>query len=321
MKDTLGVVDIGGQDKGLVAGRDIPKGARIFCEGPLFSAPRPGLTPSNAVASPGALREELLARIKTLSKGKLRQFFSLPNYYKGQDPLVGIFLSNFINQGSDTGVYALMSQVRHSCLPNAAPTWNPEQAYMTLHAFRPIRAGEVITMMYNSRRSMALTSSDRRKEPPMLAEGYGLITATSDVRKQSLKDDYGIECDCLICSLPPCELQLSDDRRLKMQQRYSTFFLDYSDTTEDGRMCLAACRNLYNLLVEEYGGPDMVDAYVFKVYQDASRICNAHGDEARASAFAGRAYRARLTLHGDDHPQAQRWKHLAECPESADEYL
>ncbi|KUJ17999.1 uncharacterized protein LY89DRAFT_696453 [Mollisia scopiformis] len=55
-------------------------------------------------------------------------------------------------------------------------------------------------------------------------------------------------------------------------------------------------------------------ALVARLYYDAFQISIAHGDQARASIFADRAYQARVICEGEDSPETLRVKSLALKP-------
>jgi hypothetical protein len=297
---TFGMLDIAGKGKGLVACLDIPKGARIFSEKPFLTAP--------CNMDPSLLEEVLIRRFNDLPEDSKLQFLSLHENPHFQNLFLGKYAANNLpcDEGIG-GIYAILSRINHSCLPNAHYSWNPEKGHKALHAVRPIRAGEEITAMY----SAGLASAKSR---------LGMTAASSVLRKSHLKETLGFECDCAICSLPPSRLQLSDDRRVQMRCQLSTKITDYTLTSEDAEICLAACYNLFKLLEEEFGGHDLADYHVFPVYHDAFWVCIAHADEARASAFAERCYQAQLICKGEDNPETQRMKHFAECPASSSMY-
>ncbi|PTB34877.1 hypothetical protein M441DRAFT_74731 [Trichoderma asperellum CBS 433.97] len=55
-------------------------------------------------------------------------------------------------------------------------------------------------------------------------------------------------------------------------------------------------------------------AMIARLYYDAFHIIIAHGDQARASMFAERAYKARVICEGEDSPETLRVKSLAVKP-------
>ena len=58
----------------------------------------------------------------------------------------------------------------------------------------------------------------------------------------------------------------------------------------------------------------IVDARLSRAYYDAFQTVVAHGDQARAKAFAERAYAAKLCCEGEDSDLVLHMKELAEDP-------
>ena len=75
---------------------------------------------------------------------------------------------------------------------------------------------------------------------------------------------------------------------------------------------LAGCHSLLQVLEEEsYGG---ASALIIRIYYDAFQISVTYGDQARASVFAQRGHKLRVTYKGGDSPETQRVKNLVENP-------
>ncbi|KAF9763893.1 hypothetical protein IL306_002965, partial [Fusarium sp. DS 682] len=134
------VRDIPPKGRGLVAKSDISIGTRIICEQPILLAQK---------MSPDLLEAILAAKLKDLSKAQQRQFLSLRNNHPGKHPFGGIFRTNALPCGSGAstgGIYPTICLINHSCSPNAHNNWNDNAKHETIHAVRPIRAGEEITI-------------------------------------------------------------------------------------------------------------------------------------------------------------------------------
>ena len=270
-----------GKGKGLVAHIDIAIGTRILCEKPLFTTPN---------ISPTSLMESKTAeKLKSLSKTQQRQFLSLHNNFPGKHPFSGIVKTNALPCGPNAvigGIYPTICLINHSCLPNAHNNWNSDTKCETIHAVRHINAGEEITISYDK-------------------------GGSSNSRRIYLRDAFGFDCNCSLCSLSLPELQTSDARRLHIQ------YLDDAIGDSNRMMnkpddCLADCHSLLQVLEEEYhGGAGSLTA---RLYYDAFQIGIAHADQARASVFAGRAYKSRVICEGEDSPETQKVKKLMENP-------
>ncbi|KAI9653330.1 MAG: hypothetical protein M1829_001315 [Trizodia sp. TS-e1964] len=271
------------QDKGrgLVASANIEKGTRILSEKPLLI--------NSSMSSVTSMEDDIAAKLKALSKTEQRLFLSLHNNFPGKHPFSGITKTNALPCGPDSpvgGVYPTICLINHSCLPNAHNSWNSDAKRETIHAIRPIKAGEEITISYD--------------------EGD-----PSGPRRAHLKNTFGSDCNCSVCILPSAELEASDNRRRQIQ------LLDEA-IGDPGRVMmrpedsLADCHSLLQILQEEYkSGPSALSA---RLYYDAFQICIIHCDQARASAFAERGHGARVACEGEDSPETLRIKSMMENP-------
>jgi len=77
---------------------------------------------------------------------------------------------------------------------------------------------------------------------------------------------------------------------------------------------IADCQEILALLKEHNQGA--ADANIVRLYYDAFQISIAHGDPARASVFADRAYKIRITCEGEDSPETRRLKKFSDNPAS-----
>jgi hypothetical protein len=272
--------DIPGKGKGLAAIFNILKGTRILCEKPLFTA-------QSTLCSEV---ESMLARkLRTLPKDAQRQFLSLSNASPGKHPFTNIFKTNALpcGVGSPVGaVYPTICRINHSCVPNCHNSWDDDAGHETIYAIRPIRAGEELTIPYHD-------------------------SGLSAERRAKLKSNFNFDCDCRGCTLPPSELSESDARQRKIRELDDAIgnpMKVMNKPTES----LSNCRLLLRTLETEYDGH--VEPHNARLYYDAFQICIAHGDQARASAFAEKAYKARVTCEGEESPEMQRAKALSRKP-------
>ncbi|KAF2843479.1 hypothetical protein M501DRAFT_1021784 [Patellaria atrata CBS 101060] len=70
--------------------------------------------------------------------------------------------------------------------------------------------------------------------------------------------------------------------------------------------CLAYCYTLLKNLQAEF--EDSTHVLITRLYYDASQIAITHGDQARASIFAKRAYETRVVCEGKDSPETGEMK-------------
>ena len=273
------IYTVPGRGKGLIARFNIAKGTRVLCEHPLLTTLQ--LSPISLLES------NIAAKLKSLSKTQQRQFLSLHNNFPGKHPFSGIVKTNALPCGPDSttgGIYPTICFINHSCISNAHNNWNPASKCETIHTVRHITAGEEITISYD-------------KGGP------------SASRRTGLRDAFGFDCDCSLCSLPLPELQLSDNRRVHIQ-RLDNAIGDPGRVLGRPYDCLADCRSLLQLLEEEYNG----GVLIARLYYDAFQISITHGDQARASVFARKAHELRVMCEGQDSPETRRMKKLMENP-------
>lgn len=269
-----------GRGKGLVAKVDIPKGTRIICEKPLFTVTN--------TSSP-TMHHFVAEKLKLLPKEKQREFLSLHNNFPGQYAFAGIVKTNALPCGPDAtvgGIYVTICLINHSCIPNAHNSWNEAAQHETIHAARDILVGEEILISYED----------------------GL---PSQARHRKLRDSFGFQCYCELCSQPPHAIQASDKRRADIE-RLDEMIGNPFTMMNSPQKSLAACHDLLRVLDKEYGG--VVISLLARLYYDAFQISVAHGDQARASVFAERAYTARVECEGEDSPETQKMKGLMQDP-------
>jgi hypothetical protein len=230
-----------------------------------------------------------VVKLKLLPKEQQREFLRLHNNFPGQYPFSGIVKTNALPCGPDSaigGLYPTICLVNHSCLPNAHNNWNSDSQNETIHALRFIRSGEEITISYNKEGSFKS-------------------------RRSRLKECFGFECTCVVCSLPETERRKSDARRLAIETLDNAIgdpmrvLMMPSDS-------LADCHKLLRLLEEEY--ECSAEALKARLYYDAFQICITHSDEARASGFTEKAYKSRILCEGEDSPLTKKMKNFKEKP-------
>lgn len=156
----------------------------------------------------------------------------------------------------------------------------------TIHALRDIKAGEEIAISYANLQASA-------------------------TRRAHLKNTFGFDCKCSLCSLPAPELQKSDARRDRMEQLDEAIG-DPSRVMNVPIKTLADCRELLRTGEEEYDGA--ASPLDVRLYYDVFQISITHSDQARASVFAKRAFEARIICEGEDSPETQNMKGLMKKP-------
>jgi hypothetical protein len=272
---------IPGKGQGLIAVQDISKGTRILSEKPLFRIPRFGLEQQ-------AIEKAIASKLNLLSQDDQRTFLSLHNNTPSASYLLaGIAKTNALPLGtnaSEGGLFPEASRINHACLPNCQHTWNDNIGEETIHAVRRICKGEEITISYAD-------------------------IGTFESRRRGLKTSFGFDCTCELCSLPETARAVSDVRQSEIM-RLDDLIGDGSRLFSHPDRCLKDVHTLLTLLEAE----NITDARVPRAYYDAFQIAIAHGDQARASVFAQRAYEGRLCCEGDDSPLTAHAKSLVARP-------
>ncbi|KAK6351200.1 hypothetical protein TWF718_004370 [Orbilia javanica] len=276
------IQNIPNKGRGLVAAVDIEPGTQIIAEKPLFTLSGPSIE---------ALEGPISKILQTLPYKKQDQYRALHNNHKSNNipPLAGIFKTNALPCGCDShigGIYLTICLLNHSCLPNAHHSWNAKSESETIYAVLPIKAGEEITISY--------TSENQSKN-----------------RQKKLKESFGFDCKCSLCTSPPRKIKQSDRRRTEIAALDKSIASD-GTIFSDPLACLKDCRRLIKLLNEEYGG--CAPTLEGRAYYDAFQVCIAHGDKARASIMARRGYILRRLCEGDGSESTEELWRLIEEP-------
>lgn len=140
------VASIGGKGLGLVAARHIRRGERIIAETPLALVTQHGDSISLSIIAHivGSLMPNANAAFWELSQ----------NEHKfGQEKTAeGVWRTNAYPiiehpDGRKVGaVFAVICRINHACVPNAHIAWNKKLKQETVHAIKPIAAGDEITV-------------------------------------------------------------------------------------------------------------------------------------------------------------------------------
>ena len=188
------VQDIPGKGRGLVARSDLAEGTRILCEEPLAVLP--------ANMSEEEMERQLAHQLRALNKLEQRQFLSLHNNVTGKRVFSGIFKTNALPCGPKSSlgaVYPTICFINYSCLLNSCYSWNAAAQMETVYVVRPIKAGEEITVCYTDPENTA-------------------------ARQAHLKNHFGFNCSCELCSLSIIDRKASDARRNQIYQLEEGFF-------------------------------------------------------------------------------------------------
>jgi hypothetical protein len=250
------IQDVPGKGKGLFVTEDIASGTCLISEAPLIT--------TDVVTSHDldTTEQELLTALKKLSKEDQERYRSLHNNHSASDPthpLTGIVKSNGypLGPGADVGgVFANIARINHSCRPNTVQYWNPLIEKQTIYAVRAISKGSEITTSY-------------------------VNGGPSPERKQILKDLFGFDCICELCSLPSEKLEESDER-LTRAETLDEALGDSKKVHYSPDEVMKNARSLFKIYEDE----GIKDGRLSRLYYDLFQMCNMHSDLARARCFA-----------------------------------
>ena len=202
----LAVRALPGKGFGVVATRQIARGARIIAEQPLI------LWHSTRDSSGNHDWNELDSLVCALSDADRRAFFGLCDKHSSHSQHArtahGIWNSNSFPTEDVMGgglagdgivrsaVYRLCSRINHECVPNCFAAWSAALGQQTVHALRDIVAGEEISIAYVG----------------------GAEAGPRALRQRLLRDKYHFECVCGACALRGAALTASEERQHRMHQ-------------------------------------------------------------------------------------------------------
>lgn len=95
-----------------------------------------------------------------------------------------------------TGLFATAAKLRHSCVPNCFGKWNNVSGRFTVHAVKPIPAGEELTVSLIAEKAFYYPSSER---------------------KTKLEGHSGIVCTCPACNPQHSEYRMHEQTRTQLQ--------------------------------------------------------------------------------------------------------
>jgi hypothetical protein len=276
---------IPGKGKGLVAIRAIEPGTCILSEEPLLT--------TACITSIETQEKDLATALRSLSKDGQRAFLSLHNNHPGKNPLSNIIRTNAYPLGPNSdigGLFPKIARINHSCLPNTQHSWNSILQKQTVYVVRPISEGDEITLSYSA-------------------------GGPSKIRKATLKEYFGFDCTCNLCSLPPAKLAASDARWSQMET------LDAAIGNPKRVMmapdkALADCKKLFAVYKKE----GVADTRIPRLWYDAFQICAMHGDQARCRVFARKGAESRVLCQGEISEDARSMTELSEDPKKAENF-
>jgi hypothetical protein len=167
-------------------------------------------------------------------------------------------------------VFATISRINHSCNPNCVQSWDPLLERDTVYAVRPILAGAEITTAYH-------------------------VGGPSTERKPLLKEHFGFDCACEVCSLPDEKLRTSDARMIRVEN-LDKCIGDAETVRYSPAKVLKNCKTVLSIFEAE----NIKDDRLSRLYYDSYQVCNMHSDQARARVFAKKYCEAKKMAAGKD---------------------
>jgi len=145
----------------------------------------------------GGFRLFLSVHSTLKSAQQKEEFFKLHSGMRIYIPILTelrIFRFNAVSDNAFGCICPVVSMVNHSCLSNACLSWHAETGCQQVHALRPIKHDEEITVSYID------------------------LWQTAETRQRCLQRAMDFVCCCAACSKPANQRSISDSRRLFCQK-------------------------------------------------------------------------------------------------------
>lgn len=280
----------GAKGYGVFATRPIARGTRIIADRILLSIDNKDTSVLDAAArlspedrhgllslSMNNAKQRSLAYLAAAAWGS---FPSLASIGRGRD-LLNIFYNNNFSLSGTSGkraVFLTVARLNHSCVPNAQGNLNTALpgSQFTIHALREIAYGEEITISY-------------------LHDELAIRSA----RQKRLKEGYGFECACEICSIKGSggRHEQSHQRRLKIQELLAAF---------SGQQAAPGCTSgefdLTKTVIDAYEQEGLAGRELASLYFAAAGLARALGHEQEASALGAKGLQLEEDAVGLDSP-------------------
>ena len=184
-----------------------------------------------------------------------------------------------------SAVYALACKMNHSCRPNCHTASSRSFSCKTVHALRPIGAGEEITVSY--------------------AEAGCARTE----RRAALEAKFGFACACPLCELRGADLEASDGR----QRRLAALVGTLGGLADADPRLEALVEERGRLLKAEGLPPEWGFHEMFRAFMHCHKCGGVDdSDVARADGWLRRALAAATTILGHDSKVVAEFRSIAE---------
>jgi len=189
------VAPIPGKGFGCLAVRDVELGERLLVETPLLEI------------SPDSAHATLEEAVEALSEADQERFWVLSqdSTWGATKTVKGVFMTNAIPchafSKEHRAVFATASRFNHACDANATFRWSPALGRLTVHACSHVPVGTELTVHY----------------------GFQAGVIRREDRQRRLRQAFGFECRCRLCSLAGAAL-LRSERRLEALGDKASFY-------------------------------------------------------------------------------------------------
>jgi len=189
--DTYEIKNIPGKGRGMFATRKIYPGEIIVREVPQI------ILCEEVFLDHDKCERFVEKEVNKMSDKQRRRFLSLTDG-RGLDSYLGIFYTNDMDWDGDVCLCPTMARANHSCAPNAEFYTRKDIGEQRLVSLCIIEEGEEITISYMA---AADEGSDNRAK-----------------RQSYLRNLYGFQCTCLVCSLEGEALEHNDAVREEIKE-------------------------------------------------------------------------------------------------------
>lgn len=246
--------------------------------------------------SPDDWEPALLGLLEACSSNEQVQFWDLVDAQaadSGGKTATGILLTNFHSgvsaneeeDGSQGGLFLILSRFNHSCCPNVHHSWNDTEGARVVHALRDIEIGEELSCTYIE------------------------LDNTHEERQAMLRHSYGFECFCEACSLSG-QLRAHSDQRRSELQGIGRMLADVEDPQELGEKLVAELASKAAQLVdEELRGHAQLKC---RIFYDAFQLALELGNDDLACEMVSLAWENSVVANGATSSLTLRFQEYAE---------
>ncbi|KAF1850514.1 SET domain-containing protein [Cucurbitaria berberidis CBS 394.84] len=279
-----------GKGLGVFALHDVEIGDIVMRETPVVK-----ISPPDFVKGTGypmaAISKLVRQEFETLSLDKQAEILSLtyhatPAEIETMDQLGLIFRTNAYNTGKEIGLFPKIARINHSCRPNTSYYWSERLNKRIVYATRKIKQGEEFSVSYIP---LLLTQKER----------------------QARLDRYGFKCHCEACAQERAATEVSDERRVTINQAFIDFEPQLILTPPKSKTATRQARKNANAslqlasLVQEEGLAD----YYAKAYRIAAISHARVGDWEPAAIWANKGYELKV-MEDPQSPHTLELHHL-----------